>query len=183
MCTGHSTAQPKADLCSTEYKLYTVQSKMANQHCHCTSVPQGCMVKLCTHQGCLIHHLHPQIIPKVWYSAVLCIPQDGSTFLTTQVYIFQTNAVTLKRAVLQRSGTPGTPSLQLGLFKAIYEHHFKNTFSKVKVQLTRWSQQQKNYNFYGNIFVVILIIPITMQNLCHGTRHHCARNTKQKDSL
>lgn len=91
--------------------------------------------------------------------------------------------MTLKRAVLQRSGTPGTPSLQLGLFKAIYEHHFKNTFSKVKVQLTRWSQQQKNYNFYGNIFVVILIIPITMQNLCHGTRHHCARNTKQKDSL
>lgn len=83
----------------------------------------------------------------------------------------------------ERSGTPGTPSLPLGLFKVIYERNFKNAFSKVKVPLTRWSQQQKNSNFYGNTFVVILLLPTAVQNLCHGTRHPCAKNTKQKDGL
>lgn len=65
--------------------------------------------------------------------------------------------MTLKRPVWQRSGTPGTPSHPLGLFKVIYEHSFKKAFSEVEVQLTRWSQQQKNSNFYGNILLSFLL--------------------------
>lgn len=65
-------------------------------------------------------------------------------------------------------GTPGTP----GLFKVIYEHHFKNAFSKVEVQLTRWSHQQKISNFYRNILVSLLLF-----------LQHCKTPVMEQDTI